>query len=193
MDIVEAFKMSLKSILNNKLRTFLTMLGVIIGVASVITAVGFAKGSTKSITDNLESIGTNLITVSLLGRNISNNVTYDLVEEKVRSIDGVSGIAPQVTSSITIKNSTNTNKDTSLIGTSDEYSSVKDVNVQEGRFLTSFDIVGNMKVAIIGTAVSNDLFPNTSAVGEYVKFNNQTFKIVGVLKQTARWRGFKRR
>lgn len=191
MDIVEAFKMSLKSILNNKLRTFLTMLGVIIGVASVITAVGFAKGSTKSITDNLESIGTNLITVSLLGRNISNNVTYDLVEEKVRSIDGVSGIAPQVTSSITIKNSTNTNKDTSLIGTSDEYSTVKDVNVQEGRFLTSFDIVGNMKVAIIGTAVSNDLFPNTSAVGEYVKFNNQTFKIVGVLKQTARWRGFK--
>ena len=76
MQILSSFKMAINSILSNRLRTFLTMLGVIIGVASVIVAVGFAKGSTSSITSSIEGTGTNLITVNLICRR-NYNIGYD--------------------------------------------------------------------------------------------------------------------
>lgn len=184
MGLLLSLKMAIKSIFSNKLRTFLTMLGVIIGVASVITAVGFAKGSTKSITDSIESIGTNLITVSLMGRRTS-NITYDDVEEKLMEIENIASYAPIVSGSITIKNSSNKTLSTSYIGSTIDYSDVKDRKVQEGRFLTSFDVTGSMNVAVIGSYIANELFPDGNAVGESIKFNGQSFKIVGILQQIA--------
>ena len=86
MELVSSMKMAVGSIFSNKLRTFLTMLGVIIGVASVIVAVGFAKGSTSSITSSIEGTGTNLITINLMGRRTS-SIKYDDVAEKLDYID----------------------------------------------------------------------------------------------------------
>lgn len=183
MSFVLSFKMALKSIFSNRLRTFLTMLGVIIGVASVITAVGFAKGSTESITSSIESIGTNLITVNLMGRRTS-NITYDDVAEKLEEMDGIDGFAPVVNGSATIKNNKNTSITTNYVGTNSDYSIVQDRTIQEGRFLTSFDITGSMNVAVIGTYISNELFPDGDAVGNYIKLNGQKFKVVGILTQT---------
>ena len=82
MGILLSLKMAIKSILSNKLRTFLTMPGVIIGVGSVIAAVGFAKGSTSSITSSLEGIGTNQISITLMGRRTS-TIAYDDVAEQL--------------------------------------------------------------------------------------------------------------
>ncbi len=183
MSFILSFKMALKSIFSNRLRTFLTMLGVIIGVASVITAVGFAKGSTESITSSIESIGTNLITVNLMGRRTS-EITYDDVAENLESMEGIDGFAPVVNGSATIKNEKNTSLSTSYVGTNSDYSVVQDKTIQEGRFLTTFDITGSMKVAVIGTYISNELFPDGDAVGNYIKLNGQKFKIVGILTQT---------
>ena len=183
MSFILSFKMALKSIFSNRLRTFLTMLGVIIGVASVITAVGFAKGSTESITSSIESIGTNLITVNLMGRRTS-DITYDDVAEKLEEMEGIDGFAPVVNGSATIKNDKNTSISTSYVGTNSDYSVVQDKTIQEGRFLTTFDITGSMNVAVIGTYISNELFPDGDAVGNYIKLNGQKFKIVGILTQT---------
>ena len=183
MWVLSSFKMAIQSIFGNKLRTFLTMLGVIIGVASVIVAVGFAKGSTESITSSIESIGTNLITVNLMGRRTS-SITYDDVSIELEKIEGIDGFAPVVNGSATIKNERNTSLTTTYVGTNSEYSVVQDRTIQEGRFLTSFDITGSMKVAVIGTYVANELFPNESPVGQYIKLNGQKFKVVGVLTQT---------
>ncbi len=183
MSLLSSFKMAIQSIFGNKLRTFLTMLGVIIGVASVIVAVGFAKGSTESITSSIESIGTNLITVNLMGRRTS-DITYDDVSVELEKLEGIDGFAPFVNGSATIKNDKNTSLTTNYIGTNSEYSTVQDKTIQEGRFLTSFDITGSMKVAVIGTYIANELFPNESAVGQYIKLNGQKFKVVGVLTQT---------
>lgn len=183
MSFILSFKMALKSIFSNRLRTFLTMLGVIIGVASVIVAVGFAKGSTESITSSIESIGTNLITVNLMGRRTS-NITYDDVAELLEDMEGIDGYAPVVNGNATIKNDANTSLTTNYIGTNSDYSIVQDKTIQEGRFLTSFDITGSMNVAVVGTYVSNELFPDGDAVGNYIKLNGQKFKVVGILTQT---------
>lgn len=178
-----SFKMAISSILSNKLRTFLTMLGVIIGVSAVIIAVGFAEGSTKSITSNIESIGTNMLTVNLMGRRTS-DVTYDVVAEELDKIDEIENYAPVLNGNVYIKNSKNTSISTNYVGTSENYATVQDKTVQEGRFLTSFDIKGSLNVAVVGTYVANELFPDGDVVGSYVKFNNQNFKIVGILTQT---------
>lgn len=183
MGFILSFKMALKSILSNRLRTFLTMLGVIIGVASVIVAVGFAKGSTESITSSIESIGTNLITINLMGRRTS-NITYDDVAELLAEMEEIDGYSPVVNGNATIKNDANTSLTTNYIGTNSDYSIVQDKTIQEGRFLTSFDITGSMNVAVIGTYVSNELFPDGNAVGNYIKLNGQKFKVVGILTQT---------
>ncbi len=183
MNFFVTCKMALKSILSNRMRTFLTMLGVIIGVASVIVAVGFAKGSTQSITSSIESIGTNLITVNLMGRRTS-NITYDDVAEKLEDLEGIDGFAPVVNGITYIKNSKNTSLSTNYVGTNADYSIVQDKTIQEGRFLTSFDVSGSMNVAVIGTYISNELFPDGDAVGNTIKLNGQNFKVVGVLTQT---------
>jgi putative ABC transport system permease protein len=184
MGFALGFKMAIKSILSNKLRTLLTMLGVIIGVASVITAVGFAKGATSSITSSIESIGTNLVTVFLRGRRTS-NITYDDVISKIEELNTISSYSPVINGSVSIKNEKNTSVSTSYIGTNNEYLEVQGRSIQEGRFLTSFDITGSLKVAVIGTYISNELFPEGNAIGQYIKLSGQNFKIVGILTQTS--------
>lgn len=183
MSFFLSLKMAVKSILSNKLRTFLTMLGIIIGVAAVITAVGFAEGSTKSITSDLESsIQTNVLTVRLMGR-ITSDVKYEDVAEKLDELSGIDAYSPIVNGNVSIKNDSNTNVTTSYIGTDNNYSVVQDTTISEGRFLTSFDIDGSLNVAVIGSYISNELFPNNDAVGSYISMSGQKFKVVGILTQ----------
>ncbi len=183
MGFFQAYKMAIKSILSNKVRSFLTMLGVIIGVASVIAAVAFAQGSTKSITSSIEELGTNLIQVTIMGRNSNRSVSYeDLQKFAAENSAEIAMIAPQVSTSATVKVGTKTG-DTSLIGTSPEYEAIKSTGVQEGRFLLSFDNDYMQKVAIVGTAVVNDVFDGQNPVGQSMKINGQIFKVVGVLTE----------
>lgn len=185
MKFIQAYKMAIKSIVSNKVRSFLTMLGVIIGVGSVIIAVGFAQGSTKSITDSLSSLGTNLITINIMGRNSNRNVTYaDLVKFQQDNSSLIEKIAPQASANAVVK-SGNQSRDTSVIGTSPEYADINSVTVQTGRFLNQFDLDYNEKVAVVGTAVVNDIYEGNSPIGKTIKIVGQEFKVVGVLTQTA--------
>ncbi|MBC8062329.1 MAG: ABC transporter permease [Clostridiaceae bacterium] len=177
--------MAIKSIVSNKVRSFLTMLGVIIGVGSVIIAVGVAQGSTNSITSSLSSLGTNLININITGRNSNRNVTYeDLQKFQQENSNLIASIAPTSSSSATVKSGTK-NKSTSIVGTSPEYADINSLTVQEGRFLSQLDLDYNQRVAIIGTAVSNAVFKSESPIGKTIKIVGQEFKVVGVLTQTA--------
>lgn len=125
MSFLQSFKMAMSSIRSNKVRSFLTMLGVIIGVAAVIAAVGFAKGSTKSITDSIASLGTNLISITITGRNSNRNVTYDEIKQFAsENSSEISYVAPEVSSSGTIKVLSST-RDTTIMGTTPEYAEIK--------------------------------------------------------------------
>lgn len=183
MKLLQAYRMAIKSILSNKGRSFLTMLGVIIGVAAVIAAVAFAEGSTKNITSSIQSLGTNLINISIKGRGSNRNVTYgELSAFQKENSDLIAAVAPTVTSSVTAKNGSKT-RDTSIIGTSPEYEQIKSRHISSGRFILQLDIDYNLKTALVGTAVVNDLFKGENPLGKTIKVNGQVFKIVGVLEQ----------
>lgn len=185
MKFIQAFKMAIKSIVSNKVRSFLTMLGVIIGVGSVIIAVGVAQGSTASITSSLSGLGSNLININITGRGSNRNVTYaELKKFQSDNSAIISNIAPQASGNAIVK-SQNLSRSTSILGTSPEYSEINSTTVQEGRFLIQLDIDFNQKIAVIGTAVANDVFKGQSPIGKTMKISGQQFKVVGVLTQTA--------
>jgi putative ABC transport system permease protein len=177
--------MATKSIRTNKIRSFLTMLGVIIGVSSVIIAVGFAQGSTKSITSSLSSLGTNRININIMGRGESNrNVTFaQLKQFQEENSDIIGSIAPMSSSSGKVKAS-NKNRSTTILGTSPEYADINSVTVQSGRFLLDFDVDYNQKVAVVGTAVVNDIYDGSNPIGKKIKILGQEFTVVGVLTET---------
>ena len=184
MKFIQAYKMAIKSIISNKVRSFLTMLGVIIGVGSVIIAVGVAQGSTASITNSLSGLGTNLININITGRNSNRNVTYaELTKFQRENSTIIARIAPQASGNATVKVG-NLSRNTTLLGTSPDYADISSITVQEGRFLIQLDIDYNQRIAVIGTAVSNDIFKGLNPIGKTMKIVGQEFKVVGVLTQT---------
>lgn len=183
MGLIQAYKMAIKSIVGNKVRSFLTMLGVIIGVSSVIAAVAFAQGSTASITDSIKGMGSNTISINITGRGSNRNVSYEQLQEFAdKYSDDISALAPLVNSSMTVKVGTKT-RTTQVNGTSPEYEIIRSMGVQSGRYLLSFDLDYKQKVAVIGTAVANDVFAGKNPIGQNIKINGQMFKVVGLLQE----------
>jgi len=183
MGLFQAFKMAIKSIMGNKIRSLLTMLGVIIGVGAVIAAVAFAQGSTKNITDSIESLGSNLIQISITGRNSNRNVTYeDLYNFAQKYPSDIKAIAPQVSQSAVVKYGSKT-KNSTMNGTTAEYQAVNDVTVQQGRFIMPVDVTNRQNVAVIGTAIVKELFSGKDPIGEKIKINGHLFTVVGILQQ----------
>jgi len=185
MGFFQAYKMAIKSIMTNKGRSFLTMLGVIIGVASVISAVAFAQGSTKSITDSIQKLGTNLIQITLTGRNSNRDISYeDLKNFAEENAEVIAAVAPQSSTNARVKYGS-ANMDTTIIATSPEYERIRNVHVTQGRFILDFDLEYRQNVALVGTAVVNELFDKVNPIGEKIKINGQIFKIVGILEERA--------
>jgi putative ABC transport system permease protein len=182
----QALRMALKSIRANKVRSFLTMLGVIIGVASVITAVAFAQGSTKSITDSIQSLGTNLIQISINNpRGSSRNLTFkELQAFAEEHASEITAIAPTINSSMTVKVG-KTSASTTIIGTNQDYEIIKDTHVREGRFLLDIDSVYRQKIAVIGSYVAKEFYPDSDPLGQTIKLNGNVLTVVGILVEKA--------
>lgn len=184
MNFMQSLKMALSSIFSNKGRSFLTMLGVIIGVAAVIAATGFAEGSTASITESIESLGSNQLTVSIIGRNSNRDVEYeDFKEFTDLNTDLIAKMAPRVNGNSTIKYSTTSTDGTSVIGTSPDYADIEDMHVQEGRYILELDMEYRQKVAVLGTAVAGELFEGIDPIGESIKIDGTPFTVVGILEE----------
>lgn len=180
----QSVRMSVASILGNKGRSALTMLGIIIGVASVILLTGIGGGATKSITDSLAEMGTKLITVSINTRNSSRSVKQADIEEFVsENPELFSEYSPYVSGVAQVKSGSD-NFQTSLDGIDSNYSSVQNAEVTNGRFFTDSDIERRANVAIVGTYIQAELFGGMNPVGETIKLNGTKFTIVGVYKET---------
>jgi len=162
----------------------LTMLGVIIGVGSVISAVAYAQGSTKSMTDAIRGLGTNTLTVMVFNRGSNRNVKYeDLLQLQDENPEMISMIAPSASGNVTSKNE-GTNRSSSVLGTSPEYAAINNMEVSSGRFLLDLDITLRNNVAVIGSTTVNELYDGLNPVGQYIKLNGQRFRIIGVLEET---------
>lgn len=175
--------MGMKSIASSKLRTFLTMLGIIIGVCAVIILVSVVQGSTGNITDQISSLGANSITVMLTGRNKTKYVDYDeLLEFAEENPDYIQYVVPNMSTTATVKYK-NTNDSISVTGTSPEYITIKDRDLSEGRFINSADVRDRRKVVVIGSYNAQDLFGYESPIDKQIKLNGQIYTIVGVLEE----------
>lgn len=182
MKWLESFGMALKSIASNKIRAGLTMLGIIIGVSSVITMVSLVEGSTSQVTAQLESMGTNLISVTINGRGSTRSVSEDeIFEFAEKNSDVIEAIAPQITSSVTVKIG-NKNISTTLEGTNEAYRTARNTDVEQGRFLNALDVERRQKVVLIGTYVAQELFGQSNPLGQKIKINGEIFTVVGILE-----------
>lgn len=181
MGFTMAVKLALSGIIANKMRTLLTMLGIIIGVSAVIILVSVGQGTTASVTENIESMGTNLVSVTIMGRGIDNSLSYDEAMSLADKM-GIEGVAPVVSGSVTAKYGTKTMEDLSVEGVNADYQHVRNQEVQSGRFIMPLDVEHRQKVAVLGTDVVQEIFGSVNPLGESVQINGMDFKVVGILE-----------
>ena len=182
--MLQSFKLAMKSIWSNKMRSFLTMLGIIIGVASVIILVSLVNAYMSYMTDSFSSMGTNQITVNMINlssRSVSDEEMYEFYSEQGEVFDEIS---PRVSIGGTIKHGNDSMTSTSITGVSEAYLSIKGWELQYGRNLQYGDMTGRHKVCVIGTYVADELYGSAeNAYGETLKINGYAFTIVGVAAQ----------
>ncbi|HCW3221791.1 TPA: ABC transporter permease [Listeria monocytogenes] len=181
MNVLQSMKMAWKQLKASKLRSFLTMLGIIIGVASVILLVSLGNGVTQEVDDQMGDLGSNLITVVNSSVNPNDKYTYDEVM-KYQNIDGVKSVSPELSGQVnaTFDYKSSSNK---VIGTNDQYKAARSLEMKEGHFLLPIDTEYGQKVAVIGSTVASDLFGFGDPIGETIRLNGMPYKVVGVLKE----------
>ncbi|MBQ4544029.1 MAG: ABC transporter permease [Oscillospiraceae bacterium] len=184
MNVYQCLKLALKSISGNKMRSFLTMLGVIIGIASVITLVSVVQGFSDDMVSAFDSIGTNNITVTLNGRGGNMNVKP---EEMLRLADDNRDLFTSVSPTVTISGATvkygSSNIMSVVYGGNEEYAKIKDYAVSSGRFISYIDTSNRNYVCVIGTYVANELFGTSNPIGKILKINGSAYTIIGILEE----------
>ena len=193
MNILEIIRVSLRALRANKLRSALTMLGMIIGVAAVIAMVGIGNGATASITSQVQGLGANLLTISS-GQSNSGGVkggagsstTLTMTDVAKIQVDAaVKAVAPVASSSAQVVMGSG-NTSTTITGTTQDYSIIKNVTLTSGRFITTEDVNSSARVAVLGPTVVTNLFgdANASVIGKVIKINNVPFQVIGVTTST---------
>ena len=181
MSFFETFQLALKNIRGSKMRTFLTMLGIIIGVCAVIVIVGLGNGMQGYIESSFADMGTDSLTVQIMGRGSSRSVSeeqmYALVEEHG---DQLGKLSPTVTMSGSVKIGSESHSATAVSGVSEDYFDIKGYEVAQGRGLQYNDVADRKKVCVIGQYLNMAYFGG-NAVGQTLKVNGNTFTIVGVM------------
>ena len=179
--IIETFRQAIQNVWSNKLRTFLTMLGIIIGVMAVIVIVGLGNGMTKSMRDSFSAMGTNTLSVSIWGygsRTASVDDVYNIVK---KNPDLLESISPQIDfSSNTPKVGTTTYRYTNLYGVDEDYTEMKNYTLAKGRNLQYMDVKDDKQVCVIGDYLNRVAYGGRG-VGQTIKLGAYKFRIVGVL------------
>lgn len=191
MNGTNLLKIALRALANNKLRAFLTMLGIIIGVASVITMLAIGQGSKKSIQTQIAEMGSNMIMIHP-GAEMRGGVRQDPLAMQTLKLDDfkslqdetnfLSAVSPNVSSSGQLINGAN-NYPSSVTGVSPEYLEIRQLSIENGTMFTNADIQSSAKVCVIGKTIVDNLFPDGSdPIGKVIRFNKIPFRVVGVLK-----------
>jgi putative ABC transport system permease protein len=201
MSILEGLRLAVNGLLANRLRSALTMLGILIGVSAVILLVGVGNGATVAVQQQIQSLGSNLLTVFPSNARGAGGVQQGFGTGSTLTLDDVKAIASRQTSPdvVTAIPSTggraqltygNQNWNSSLTGTTQDFPSVRNYQVASGQFFTSGDVDASSKVAVIGPTVATNLFSGADPIGQVMKINRQNFRIVGVFAPKGSSGGF---
>ena len=178
MKMFNIIKMAFKNIKSNKMRSGLTMLGLIIGIASVIVLVGIGTGATTSVTDSVQSLGTDILTLNI--NSTDNTLEYEDVDDLLQ-IDNIEGLAPYKSISVTASRGTTTSSRANILATNNNYLEVTNIDLAKGRRISLIDIENSTKVCILGSSIADSLFDLTNPVGQKIKLNGDNFTVIGVL------------
>ena len=176
-------RLALSRLRTHRLRAALTMLGVIIGVASVVALVGVGQGTTTNITARLNGLGTNLLTISGTGGFGANaTTTLDLEDaDAIGELASVAGVAPEVSTSATVT-AGDESTDTTILGTTEAYPSVRAYDIWQGSFLTDIAVERALRVAVLGSTTATNLGLGAEDVGSEIEIGGLPFTLVGILQ-----------
>ena len=177
--IFQSVKMAWKAVLSNKMRSFLTMLGIIIGVMSLVVLVSLAGGTTDSVNAQIASMGSNLLTVSIQDDK-GNPMKLDDVESLTEN-DEIAEAAPVAASSVTAS-STYSEETANIYGTTGSYAEIQGLELYSGRFLKTTDIENHTNVVVINAGLATQVMGRMNVVGENISLDGVDYQIIGVLK-----------
>ena len=196
---METIKMAFSAIWSNKARSFLTMLGVIIGVVSVTVLISIGEGATSSVTDSISSMGTNLLSANIQTRRVgwgrpgSSNRSSSAKGTVILKLNDVltlkeneyiSAVSPTCSGNLTVK-AGSTNQSAQIMGVLPDYMTIVNQELESGRYIMDADVENRSAVCVVGPDLAEDLFGNTNVVGNTIHVNGRKFRIVGVLDGTS--------
>lgn len=186
MDITESVSMALKTLSANRLRSLLTVLGIIIGNASVIGMVGVGQGAQRYTTQQLQSLGTNLLFIYPAFGDVrrttqrQNTLVLSDAEAIAAQVPSVKEVAPQISNQTLVASQSNATR-TSVNGTTPAFVSVRNFSLAQGRFFSEADVQRSAQVVVLGSQLAEELFGARSPLGEPVHLNNISFEVIGVM------------
>ena len=181
MFLGQTIKMCLKNVLSNRLRSFLTMLGIIIGISSVIILVGFAQGTSDDINSSLKNLGANVLTVNIYN---DDDTTLKYKDVKDKSFDFANDVLMTNQTRTMAKKNSNTGSYT-LVGATSNFLSVNKLALSSGRDIADLDVENASNIALIGSDVSSDLFNGLNPIGDKIYLNSKYYTVVGVLSSAS--------
>ena len=181
MSLLELLRLALSRLRTSRLRAALTMLGVIIGVASVVALVGVGQGTTSNITNRLSSLGTNLLTISPTGGGASSGTLTLDDADAIAKLSTVAAVAPEASTSQLVAAGTKTST-TTIIGTSSAYPTVRAYDLWQGTFLTDPSVDRGLRVAVLGATTATNLGLGASDVGSQITVGGIPFQVIGILQ-----------
>lgn len=195
MDFLESTRMAAKTLTANKLRSTLTMLGIIIGNASVIAMIGIGQGAQRLASEQFESLGPNVLFVSPGNRQMRNR-TFDLPKTLVledakaiaEQVPSIKEVAPQRQSQLPVVYR-NLNTSSLIVGTTPAFLSVRSFDMERGRFISEQDVARNTQVVALGSDIATRFFGNRDPIGEEIRIRGVTFTVVGVLQSKGAFLG----
>jgi len=191
MRLRESTRIARRSLLGNKMRSFLTMLGVIIGVGAVITMISIGRGAKADISEQIKSLGSNILAIRpgsqrfggrRFGRGSSRTLKYDDAELLSERAEYISYVAPEARDRAQVKYG-NKNDSIDVIGTTPDYQRVQNSHVIKGSFFTAEDVLYKKKVCILGKTVITDLMEGVDPIGKQIKINNISFRVIGQMEE----------
>jgi putative ABC transport system permease protein len=182
MNALELLRLALSRLRTSRLRAALTMLGVIIGVASVVALVGVGQGTTTNITDRLASLGTNLLTISPTTQDSDGSTSLSLEDAAaIAELDSVAAVAPEVSTSLDVS-AADESTTTTVVGTTADYATVRAYDIWQGTFLTDVSVDRQLRVAVLGASTADTLGLGAGDVGTEISIGGIPFQVIGILQ-----------
>ena len=179
--IKDSIKMSWDNIISNKVRSFLTILGIVIGVASIIALITIVQGATDEITNQVSNLGADTITIQAPGTPLKQGLSDSDLEE-LRKIENIKGVSPTISSKVSIASNNKTMEDVDIKGRNHIFFQEDSESISFGRGFNPLDLEKKANVAILGSNINKEVFLDKNPIGEDMKINGVSYKVIGMLK-----------